>query len=144
MRKVERSALLPYKVRDMFTLVDDVESYPEFLPWCNSAEVISQSGEYMEATLELRKGAFSKKFTTRNKRREFESIDLNLVEGPFRHFSGGWRFKDLGDEGCKVSLELDFEFRSRTADLMFGAFFEEVCNALIGAFSKRAAQVYGG
>lgn len=128
----------------MFVLVDDVEAYPEFLPWCNSARVVSRSGEYVEATLALQKGALRKTFTTRNRNREFESIELNLVEGPFSHLSGGWSFKDLGEEGCKVSLELEFEFRSRAADLMFGAFFEEVCNALIDAFSKRAAQVYGG
>ncbi len=143
MRKVRRSALLPYRARDMFVLVDDVEAYPEFLPWCNSSRVIRSSDEYLEATLELQKGSMSKTFTTRNKRREFESIDLNLVDGPFRHLSGGWRFKDLGESGCKVSLELDFEFRSRAADLIFGSFFEETCNALIDAFSKRAAVVYG-
>ncbi len=143
MRKVERSALLPYTARDMFMLVDDVEAYPEFLPWCKSAEVVSRSRTRVEATLELQKGTFSKTFTTRNARREYESIDLNLVAGPFRHFQGGWRFKDLGPDGCRVSLELEFEFKSRAADLMFGAFFEEVCTALIDAFSTRAAQVYG-
>lgn len=144
MRSVKRSALLPYKAQEMFVLVNDVEAYPEFLPWCHSARVIDRSGDYLEATLELQKGALSKAFTTRNRNREFESIELNLVEGPFRHFSGGWQFKSLGEEGCKVSLELEFEFRSRAADLMFGAFFEEVCNALIDAFSKRAAVIYGG
>lgn len=143
MRRVSRSALVPYKAQEMFVLVDDVMAYPEFLPWCNSAEVLSRSGDYLDATLELQKGTLSKKFTTRNKRCEFESIDLELVEGPFKHLSGGWRFKDLGDDGCKVSLEMDFEFKSRVVDLMFGAFFEETCNALIDAFSKRAAEVYG-
>lgn len=128
----------------MYTLVNDVEAYPEFLPWCNAARVINRSADQLEATLELQKGAFSKTFTTRNQRREFESIDLALVEGPFRHLSGGWRFKNLGSEGCKVTLELDFEFKSRAADLMFGTFFEQVCNALIDAFSRRAAVVYGG
>jgi ribosome-associated toxin RatA of RatAB toxin-antitoxin module len=141
---VRRSALLPYRAQDMFVLVDDVEAYPEFLPWCNAARVVNRSDDQLEATLELQKGALSKTFTTRNQRREFEAIDLALVEGPFRHLSGGWRFKDLGSDGCKVSLELDFEFKSRAADLMFGTFFEHVCNALIDAFSKRAAVVYGG
>lgn len=127
----------------MFVLVDDVEAYPEFLPWCNAAQVLSRGDGYMDATLELEKGALRKTFTTRNKRREFESIDLDLVEGPFSHFCGGWQFKDLGGEGCKVSLRLEFEFKSRAADLLFGSFFEDVLNALIDAFSKRAAEVYG-
>ena len=127
----------------MFALVDNVSAYPEFLPWCNSAEVHSRTADTVEATLELQKGTLSKSFTTRNQRREFESIDLELVDGPFEHLSGGWRFKDLGDEGSKVSLELEFEFRSRAVDLVFGSFFEETCNALVDAFSKRAAVVYG-
>jgi ribosome-associated toxin RatA of RatAB toxin-antitoxin module len=127
----------------MFALVDDVESYPEFLPWCHHAEVRNRSDDSVEATLELHKGAISKTFTTRNRKCEFTSIDLTLVDGPFKHLSGGWRFKDLGDEGSKVSLELDFEFKSRVVDMMFGSFFEETCNSLVAAFSKRAAEVYG-
>ncbi len=144
MRKVKRSALVPYAAREMFVLVDDVETYPEFRPWCKSAVVDSRSDAIVEATLELQKGAVSKTFTTRNLNREFESIDLTLVRGPFKHLSGGWRFKDLGDDGSKVSLDLEFEFKSRAVDLMFGSFFEETCNALVDAFSKRAAVVYGG
>ncbi len=127
----------------MFVLVDDVTAYPEFLPWCKSAEVHGQSDEVVEATLELQKGAISKTFTTRNSRREFESIDLVLVGGPFKHLQGGWRFKDLGDDGSKVTLDLEFEFESRLTDMMFGPFFEEICNSLVDAFSKRAAVVFG-
>ena len=143
MRSVNRSALVPYKARDMFVLVDDVAAYPDFLPWCSSAEVHSRSDDVVEATLELKKGAVSKTFTTRNLRREFEAIDLALVGGPFKHLRGGWRFKDLGDDGSKVSLDLEFEFESRLTDMVFGPFFEETCNSLIDAFSKRAAVVYG-
>ena len=143
MRSVKRSALVPYKAQQMFGLVDDVAASPEFLPWCHSAEVHSRSDEVVEATLELQKGAISKKFTTRNSRREFEAIDLVLVGGPFKHLRGGWRFKDLGDVGSKVSLDLEFEFESRLTDMMFGTFFEEICNSLVDAFSRRAAVVFG-
>ncbi len=143
MRSVKRSALVPYKAQQMFGLVDDVAAYPEFLPWCHSAEVHSRSDEVVEATLELQKGAISKKFTTRNSRCEFEAIDLALVGGPFKHLRGGWRFTDLGDAGSKVSLDLEFEFESRLTDLMFGTFFEEICNSLVDAFSRRAAVVFG-
>ena len=143
MRSVKRSALVPYTAQQMFGLVDDVAMYPEFLPWCHSAEVHSRSDEVVEATLELQKGAISKKFTTRNSRREFEAIDLALVGGPFKHLRGGWRFKDLGDAGSKVSLDLEFEFESRVTDMIFGTFFEEICNSLVDAFSRRAAVVFG-
>ena len=143
MRSVNRSALVPYKAQEMFVLVDDVAAYPEFLPWCSSAEVHSRSDDVVEATLELQKGAVSKTFTTRNTRREFEAIELALVGGPFKHLRGGWRFKDLGDAGSKVSLDLEFEFESRLTDMVFGPFFEETCNSLVDAFSKRAAVVFG-
>lgn len=124
-------------------LVDDVESYPQFLPWCNQAEVHNRTEESVDATLELQKGALSNKFTTRNSRNEFESIGLALIGGPFRHLDGGWQFKELGDNGCKVSLELEFEFESTLVDMMFGSFFEDICNSLVDAFTKRAESVFG-
>jgi len=127
----------------MFVLVDDVEAYPEFLPWCNHAEIHNRTEDSVEATLELHKGSVSNKFTTRNTRKEFEEIGLALVGGPFRHLAGGWRFKELGDDGCKVLLELDFEFESRLVDMMFGSFFEDICNSLVDAFTKRAETVFG-
>jgi ribosome-associated toxin RatA of RatAB toxin-antitoxin module len=143
MRKVDRSALVPYSAREMFVLVDDVEVYPSFLPWCNSAVVHKRSAETVEATLDLHKGAVSNKFTTCNTRSEFDSIGITLVGGPFRHLAGGWTFKDLGDEGSKVSLELEFEFESRLVDMMFGAFFEDTCNSLVDSFTRRAETVFG-
>jgi ribosome-associated toxin RatA of RatAB toxin-antitoxin module len=143
MRKVNRSAIVPYSAREMFVLVDDVEAYPEFLPWCNQAEIHNRTEDSVEATLELHKGAVSNKFTTLNSRNEFEAIGLALIGGPFRHLAGGWEFKELGDDGCKVMLELEFEFESRLVDMMFGSFFEEICNSLVDAFTRRAEVVFG-
>ncbi len=134
---------MPFGAAEMFDLVNDVESYSEFLPWCNRSEVISRSTETVEATLELHKGAVSKSFTTRNTLKGNEAIGLELLGGPFRHLSGGWTFQPLGEEGSKVSLELEFEFESRMMDMMFGAFFEDTCNSLVDAFTRRAADVYG-
>lgn len=143
MRKVRRSAIVPYSARDMFNLVDDVEAYPEFLPWCNDARVQSRSEDIVVATLELHRGSVSRHFTTRNTRRPFEAIDMQLVDGPFRHLEGGWRFRDLSAEGSEVTLELEFEFDSRVVDLVFGRFFEDTLKALVDAFTRRAAAVYG-
>lgn len=143
MRKVRRSALVPYSPAQMFRLVDDVEAYPEFLPWCSDARIERRADDVMEASLELHKGALRKRFTTRNTRREAEAIDIDLVGGPFRTLDGGWRFDALGDEGCKITLELEFEFDSKMLDLMLGGFFEETCNSLVDAFTRRAAEVYG-
>jgi ribosome-associated toxin RatA of RatAB toxin-antitoxin module len=125
----------------MFVLVDDVEAYPEFLPWCNDTEVHNRTDDTVDATLELHKGSLSNHFTTRNTRREFESIELELIGGPFRQLQGGWQFTEIGEEGCKVTLELEFEFENKLIDMMFGAFFEDTCNSLVDAFTKRAQVV---
>jgi ribosome-associated toxin RatA of RatAB toxin-antitoxin module len=143
MRKVRRSALVPYTAEEMFRLVDDVEAYPEFLPWCNDATVESRSGDIVVATLELHKGSVSKHFTTRNTRHEFEAIELALVDGPFRQLDGGWRFRDINGNGCEVSLELEFEFDSKLVDMMFGGFFESTLETLVDAFTQRARAKYG-
>lgn len=143
MRRVLTSALVPYSAEEMFRLVDDVDAYAEFLPWCNHSEVLNRSDDTVEAKLELHKGAVSKSFTTCNTSRPNEAIDIALLGGPFRHLDGGWRFESLGDEGCKVTLDLEFEFDSRIADMMFGAFFQETCNSMVDAFTRRAADIYG-
>jgi ribosome-associated toxin RatA of RatAB toxin-antitoxin module len=127
----------------MFVLVDDVEAYPEFLPWCNDTEVHNRTDDTVDATLELHKGSLSNHFTTRNTRREFEAIELELIGGPFRQLQGGWKFTEIGEEGCKVTLDLEFEFENKLIDMMFGAFFEDTCNSLVDAFTKRAQVVFG-
>ncbi len=143
MRKVSRSALVPYSASDMWALVADVESYPEFVPWCSDVEVHLREGNVVEATLELHRAGLKKRFRTRNALTPESSMDLSLVGGPFRHLAGGWTFTPLGDAGSKVSLDLEFEFDSRALDLVVGAYFEDACNSLVDAFSQRAIEVYG-
>jgi ribosome-associated toxin RatA of RatAB toxin-antitoxin module len=144
MRKVNRSALVPYSAAQMYELVKDVEAYPAFLPWCNHAEVHVRDTEFIEASLELRRANISKRFRTRNRLRENEFLGIELVGGPFRHMSGGWTFRQLGDAGCKVELTLEFEFESKTTDAVFGRFFEHTCNTLVDSFTQQAAKVYAG
>ena len=144
MRKVQRSALVSYSTDEMFALVDDIESYPEFLPWCKSAEVHLRQDDVVEATLELARGSISKHFRTRNTATDGSAIEMRLVDGPFRSLSGRWDFAQLGDAGSKVSLDLEFEFANPVVDLMFGSYFEDTCNALVDAFTRRADDVYGG
>ncbi len=143
MRKVSRSAIVPFSASEMFALVDDIEAYPDFLPWCKNASVNQRDSETVVATLELRRGRISKSFTTRNLQKQDQSIGLSLVGGPFRHLSGGWNFDELGESGCKVSLELEFEFQNPITDMVFGRFLEESCNSLVDAFTHRAGEIYG-
>jgi len=144
MRRISRSAIIPFSVSQMYSLVADVESYPGFLPWCSDAVVHFREREIIEATLELQKGGIRKKFRTRNVLREDENIDIKLVGGPFRHLEGDWRFKPLGDAGCKVSLDMSFEFKSSVNDFLFGSYLEESCNSLVDAFMHRANEKYRG
>ena len=142
MRRVSRSALVSYSASQMYELVKDVEAYPAFLPWCNDAEVHLREPHVIEASLELHHRGISKRFRTRNALTENEALGIELVGGPFRALSGGWLFQPLGDAGSKVSLELKFEFESRATDIIFGRFFENICNKLVDSFTQRAAQIY--
>ena len=144
MRKVQRSALVRYSAAQMYSLVDDVESYPQFLPWCRSTTVHSREGPVVEATLELHRAEMSKRFRTRNTASGTNSIEMQLVDGPFRHLAGRWSFTQVGDAGSKVSLDLEFEFSNAAMDLIFGVFFEETCNTLVDAFTRRAEVVFAG
>ncbi|MGH8320560.1 MAG: type II toxin-antitoxin system RatA family toxin [Gammaproteobacteria bacterium] len=143
MRTVNKSALVPYTAAQMYTLVNDVESYPEFLPWCRSARVLSQTNSEMRASLELARSGFHKTFTTRNTLEPERGIVIALDNGPFRHLEGHWRFEDLGTEGSKVLLNMQFEFAGALLDLMAGPVFHEICNSLVDAFIRRAASLHG-
>jgi len=138
MRQVRRNALVPYPAREMYGLVDDIEAYPEFLPWCRAARVESRSETEVEASLELARGGIAKWFTTRNRMVPGERIDIELVEGPFRHLQGHWKFTPLGESGCRIDLEMEFEFSSSMLDMVIGPVFQQICNTLLDAFVERA------
>ena len=113
MTTINKSALVPYSAAEMFALVDDIDAYPEFLPGCRRTSVLSRSGDEVRATIELSKGGVEKAFTTCNRAQQNKMIEVRLIEGPFKHLNGFWRFDPLGEAGCKVSLDLEFEFASR-------------------------------
>ncbi len=140
---INRSALVPYSSQQMFALVDGIEHYPQFLPWCRSSRVISRDEDEVRASIEVAKGAFSKSFTTCNRQQKNKMIEIRLLEGPFRHLEGFWRFDPLSEDACKVSLDLEFEFSNKIAGLTFGPIFSQVANSLVDSFIKRAAELYG-
>lgn len=143
MRKVSRSALVPYSAEQMYVLVEDVESYPDFLPWCGGAVLHWRDGDLLEGSVEMRVAGLRRSFRTQNRMREHEAIDMELVDGPFSHLSGGWHFKALDQLGCKVSLEVEFEVKNRATNQVLGRYFEQICNSLVDAFVRRAEQIYG-
>ncbi|HNP63201.1 MAG TPA: type II toxin-antitoxin system RatA family toxin [Woeseiaceae bacterium] len=143
MRKVARSALVPYTAEQMYALVEEVDAYPDFLPWCTGVIVHSRNAEEIDATLELERGSIRKSFRTRNSLQPGKAMKLELIGGPFKHLEGFWLFEQLGTDGSKVSLDLEFEFESRVTDAVFGSFFESTCNSLVNSFTDRARKVYG-
>ncbi|MDX7993024.1 type II toxin-antitoxin system RatA family toxin [Xenorhabdus sp. Reich] len=142
MPQISRSALVPYSVEQMFKLVNDVTSYPDFLPGCVGSRVISSTNNEMTASVEVAKAGISKTFVTRNTLFDNESIRMQLVDGPFRKLMGGWHFTPLSEDACKVELHLDFEFTNKLIELAFGKVFKEVAGNMVQAFTQRAREVY--
>jgi ribosome-associated toxin RatA of RatAB toxin-antitoxin module len=141
-KKVSRSALVPYSCEQMFDVANDARQYPEFLPWCAAAEVFSETESEMVARLDLARGGIHKSFTTRNTKCRPDSIDIQLEDGPFHELTGKWTFKALGTQGCKVTLELAFEFSGGVIDSAFARFFNQGADRIMDAFCERADRLY--
>lgn len=140
---VNRQALVPFTPAQMYVLVDDIARYSEFLPWCASSQEISRTHEEVQASLTLQWKGLSKTFTTRNLLQPHKMMEIRLVNGPFKHLEGFWKFSPLGESGCKVELSLEFEFANHLISLAFGKVFEQISQQLVTAFCERAEQVYG-
>ncbi|NOY74153.1 MAG: type II toxin-antitoxin system RatA family toxin [Gammaproteobacteria bacterium] len=143
MQTISRSALVPYSASEMFSLVDNIIAYPEFLPWCSQSNEIERDADEVHASIEINKGALRKSFSTCNRIQKNKMIEMRLKEGPFKHLQGFWRFDQLGDEGCRVSFDLQFEFSSRLLGLTIGPIFSKIANDMVDAFNQRAHQIYG-
>lgn len=143
MTTISKSALVTYSPEEMFKLVDDIEAYSDFLPWCGKATEISRGEKSVEASLFISHSGLNKEFTTQNKNTTFEKIEMHLVNGPFKNLDGVWLFEPLGETACKISLNLNFEFSSKIVSLTLGPVFSKIANNLVGAFIKRADNIYG-
>jgi len=144
-KHVKKSVLLWYSPREMFDLVVDVPAYPQFLPWCQRAEVLSREPGVVTARLHLAYAGVRHAFTTRNTQVDGQSVGMGLVDGPFSHLDGVWRFLPIGPEGkaCKVEFELSYAFASRPLELVVSPVFDRIANTFVDAFVARAEQVHG-
>lgn len=139
---IERSALLPYTAQEMYRLVHDVPSYPQFLSWCSDAAVHEQDDSQQLASLWVTVGGLTQQFTTHNRLVPGEVLTMSLVEGPFRRLSGEWRFADLGEAGSKVSLHLAFEFSNALLSSAFRRGFSRISERMVAEFAHRARDIY--
>ena len=143
MTVIDRSALVGHSAQAVFALVADVESYPQFLPWCDRAVVSLREPGRTVATLSINFHGLKQEFTTENLDRPGARIDMKLVSGPFRSLEGSWSFTGLGENGCKVGLSLRYEFSSAILERVIGPVFRGIADGLVEAFVRRAAQKYG-
>ncbi|SMY37498.1 Ribosome association toxin RatA [Photobacterium malacitanum] len=142
MPQISRSALVPFSAQQMFNLVNDVESYPMFLPGCAGSKIIESSTSHMMASVDVAKAGIRKTFVTHNKLVDFNQIQMQLVDGPFRKLVGGWTFTELDATACKIELNLEFEFTSALIDVAFGKIFRDLTSNMVQAFTQRAREVY--
>ena len=142
MALVEKSVLVPYSAEQMFSLVDRVEEYPQFLPWCGDASVTEMEGATVHATLHIDYHSIKQSFTTQNLRSPPHQIDITLQDGPFRHLDGRWRFIPLSPSACKIEFRLHYEFSNKLLEKLVGPVFHYVANNFMDAFIHRAEKVY--
>jgi ribosome-associated toxin RatA of RatAB toxin-antitoxin module len=138
MQRVKKSVLVPYGAARMFALVDDIESYPQFLPWCGGATVLDVYEGGKTARIDINYHGVRAHFTTDNAERPPESIVVTLKDGPFRHLHGEWRFRALAEEACKIEFELAYEFATHLIEAVVGPVFNHIANTFIDAFVRRA------
>jgi ribosome-associated toxin RatA of RatAB toxin-antitoxin module len=142
MQRVRKSVLVPYGAERMFALVDDIERYPEFLPWCPGATVLDRRPDGKTARIDINYHGVRAHFTTDNANVPFESIVVTLVDGPFRHLHGEWRFHPLAPDACRIDFELAYEFATHLLERVVGPVFTRIANTFIDAFVRRAEALH--
>lgn len=143
MAVVHKSVLVGYSAEQMFELVDRVEDYPRFLPWCGGTSVERPTENSLVASVTIQYGGISQSFTTKNQNERPFLMKMTLVDGPFKHLEGTWAFKPLREDACKIDFELNYEFSSRIFDQVIGPVFSVIANSFVDSFCKRADVVYG-
>ena len=143
MTVIHKSALVPYSVAQMYDVINDIEAYPDFLPWCRSTRLISQTEREQRGQLEVARAGIRQKFTTRNRLHPHKRIEINLEEGPFSKLEGVWKLTELRPDACKVELILEFEFSGKLINSAFGRVFGQIASTLVDAFCNRLKDLYG-
>lgn len=144
MAEIEKTVLVSYSAEKMFNLVDDVAKYPEFLPWCDGTTVVHLSETVTHATVNINYHHVKHSFSTENKRNSPLLIEMNLLNGPFEHLDGHWRFIPLSDEACKIEFRLHYTFSHKILEKLVGPVFHMIANSFVESFIGRADTVYGG
>ena len=140
---VEKSVLIGHSAEKMYALVADVEAYPQFLPWCSGTEVRQLDAQRAAATLHVNYHGLRLHFTTENQMDKGALIDMTLMNGPFKHLDGFWRFVPLAEDACKIEFRLSYELSGKLVEKLAGPVFNHIANTLVDVFVKRAVTLYG-
>lgn len=143
MPEIRKSVLVEYSHAEMFALVDGVERYPEFLPWCGGSSVAYRDEHTTRATIQISYRGIRQSFTTENTKVPPQAMSVKLLEGPFKTLDGDWRFVPLAEHACKIEFRLRYEFSSRLLEKLVGPVFNYIANTMVDAFVRRAETVYG-
>lgn len=139
---IQQQQTLPYSAKQMYQLVNDIGKYPQFLPLCTSARILSSAEDTISAVLFIQKGPLHLSFSTQNKLIPFTEIHMNLLDGPFEYLSGVWQFNDLS-QGSQVRLRLEFEMKGKLLKFTLGPLFSTLAQSMVQVFCTRAKQIYG-
>lgn len=142
MALVEKTVLVAHSAEQMFALVDGVEEYSQFLPWCSGASVAELEGDTVRATVHIDYHHIKQHFTTENVRTPHQQINMKLLDGPFKHLDGSWQFIPLSPSACKIEFRLHYEFSSSLLEKLVGPVFHHIANSFVDAFIHRADKVY--
>lgn len=145
MKTVHKSVLIWYSAEEMFNLVTDIAKYPEFLPWCDKAAIVSRDGDDVTAEVGIALGGLHQSFVTRNTHIPGREVTLQLIKGPFSHLQGLWRFVPLdasAARACRVELTLKYSFNSMALPALVGPVFDRIAASMVDAFVQRAEKVY--
>ena len=143
MKTISRSAIVEHRAAELYALVEDIEAYPLFLPWCLAAEVHERSAGRTQATLTVGLKGIRQAFTTLNENRPGEAIDMRLVAGPFRRFLASWRFTPLSAGASRIDFTMEYEFSSRLLARLLEPLFDRIADSMVDAFARRADAVHG-
>lgn len=141
MTLVKRSRIVPFSCEKMFNLVNTIEDYHLFLPYISKGVVHHRDDSEVQATLEIQAAGMTKSFTTRNRLQTNKMIEIRLVDGPFHHLEGFWRFDEV-DSGCQISFDLEFEFANKMFSMFLGPIFEQIADKMVDSFCDRAKECY--
>lgn len=142
MTVINKSAIVTYTPAQMYDLVNDIEQYSQFVPYCVESRVIQRTADEIHASLTFAGAGVHKSFSTLNRLQPHKMVEMRLVDGPFKSLEGFWSFELMDTHLCRVSLNLEFEFAAGLMKMVFGPVFNQVAGLLVDAFQKRAQQVY--